>query len=137
MLACVGVWAVLPASLPTAQAAVERAVKELARDVDRRFRLEMLGARASGLEFLLVTRPGNHFRMDGKLAFGSLFVQFRLGCDGQELWGLSANGAFRRAVPFAERERLKLPELDEVLGLGYLDVHTRRHGDAPRRRRTR
>ncbi|MFN6194041.1 MAG: hypothetical protein ACK5BN_09505, partial [Planctomycetota bacterium] len=37
LLATVGFWALLPASLPTAAAAVERAVQALARDVAQRF----------------------------------------------------------------------------------------------------
>jgi len=124
VLACVGVWFVLPESLPTAHAAVERAVRELARDVDRRFRIEVVGIRNRGAEFLLVTRPGNHFRVDGKFAYFQGMIEVRCGCDGEELW-LNANGYFRQAVPFAERKRLKIPglDLDEVLGLGYLDVH--------------
>lgn len=125
VLACVGVWSVLPPSLPTAHAAVERAVKELARDVDRRFRIQVLGAANSGLQFLLVTRPGNRFRVDGKIALPLVqrMIEGRMGCDGQELWMIDASGMFRRAFPFAERERQRMPVLDGALDLGYLDVH--------------
>ncbi|HEU4420265.1 MAG TPA: hypothetical protein VFT55_15115, partial [Planctomycetota bacterium] len=123
VLACVGVWFVLPASLPTANAAVERAVKELARDVNRRFRLEVLGAGNTGAEFLLVTHPGNRFRVDGKIAFGKAMIEVRLGCDGQEVWWLSTNIPLRDAFPFAERERQRMPVLHGALDLGYLDVH--------------
>jgi hypothetical protein len=128
LLAALGVWVALPARLPTAQAAVARVVAELARDVDRRFRLEAVATDAQGQvvmqhEFALVTRPGNRFRIDGKLAFGTFQLgEFRLGCDGEQLWLLPANAMFRRTVPLAERERL-LHGLGDVLDLGYLDVH--------------
>ncbi len=39
LLAVFGIWWSLPASLPTAEAAVQRAAEQLARDVDRRFRV--------------------------------------------------------------------------------------------------
>lgn len=122
VFACLGVWLVLPDRLPTAEAAMERAVTELARDVNRRFHVELVSTQPSGkelrFELPLVTRPGMRFRIDGKLPFGS----FQLGCDGEELWLLSANGLWRRAGPLAERERL-LQGLGDVLDLGYLDVH--------------
>ena len=128
LLACLGVWFALPASLPTAEAAMGRAVAQLARDVDRRFRLEMIASDATGKEqtrneFSLVTRPGMRFRSEGKLAFGPMqFGEIRVGCDGEELWAVSANGILRRAVPLAERERL-MRVLGDTLDLGYLDVH--------------
>jgi hypothetical protein len=122
-----GIWFALPARLPTAEAAMGRAVAELSRDVDRRFRLELVATTAAGKEFgnelLLVVRPGMRFRIDGKLSIGALQLgDYRIGCDGQELWLLPANGAFRRAGPLADRERL-LQGLGDVLDLGYLDVH--------------
>jgi len=121
VLACVGVWFVLPPSLPTAHAAVERAVKELARDVDRRFRLEILGA--SGVECWVVTRPGNRFRVDGKFVIGPMLFAGRIGCDGEELWMSDSSGAYRNAVPWSERGRQRMPVLHRALDLGYLDVH--------------
>lgn len=128
VLACLGVWAALPASLPTAEAAVQRAVDELARDVARRFRLAATAVDGKGKEvlrheFALVTRPGSRFRVSGKLGFGAVqFGEFQIGCDGQEIWVLSANGLFRRASPLAERDRL-LQGLGDVIDVGYLDVH--------------
>lgn len=128
VLACLGVWWALPASLPTAEAAVQRAVDELARDVARRFRVEGIATDSSGKatlhhEFALVTRPGSRFRVSGKLGFGTLqFGEFQIGCDGQEVWAVSANGLFRRASPLAERDRL-LQGLGDVIDIGYLDVH--------------
>ncbi|MBX3464385.1 MAG: hypothetical protein KF830_14545 [Planctomycetes bacterium] len=127
VFASLGVWLALPARLPTAEAAMDRAVAELGRDVDRRFRVELAATTASGKELrnelLLVTRPGTRFRIDGKLAFGGVPLgEFRIGCDGQELWLLPANGAFRRAGPLADHERL-LQGLGDLLDLGYLDVH--------------
>lgn len=143
VLGCFGLWCALPARLPTAEAAVGRAVAELARDVDRRFRLELVlsgsstktppvgdaeksaapGTNVVRSQFSLVTRAGMRFRLEGKLAFGALdFGEIRVGSDGQELWLLSANGAFRRAAPLVEKERL-LQGLGFVLDLGYLDVH--------------
>jgi hypothetical protein len=123
VLACVGVWFVLPESLPTAHAAVERAVRELARDVDRRFRIEALGGGQSGAEGVVVTRPGNHFRFDGKIAWLQRMIEAHCGCDGQEFWWKDATGMFRGAFPFAERERQRFPLLGGALDLGYLDVH--------------
>ena len=111
LFATLGTWFVLPDRLPTAEAAMQRAVAELARDVDRRFHVTLVATS-------LVTRPGVRFRIDGKLPLGA----FQLGCDGQELWWLSANGSVRRAGPLAERERL-LQGMGDVLDLGYLDVH--------------
>jgi hypothetical protein len=128
LLATIAVWFALPERLPTADAAVSRAVAELARDVDRRFHLTMTATDRAGKEqlrneFSLVARPGKRFRIDGKFAFGGMqFGELRIGCDGTELWVLPANGAFRRAVPIAERERL-MKGLGDALDLGYLDVH--------------
>lgn len=128
LLATIAVWFALPERLPTADAAVSRAVAELARDVDRRFHLTMTATDRNGREQLrnevaLVARPGKRFRIDGKLAFGGLqFGELRIGCDGTELWVLPANGAFRRAVPIAERERL-MKGFGDFLDLGYVDVH--------------
>lgn len=122
VFAVFGVWLVLPERLPTAEAAMQRAVAELARDVDRRFHFALEGTSPVGkpqrCDLSLVTRPGLRFRIDGRGPIGA----FQLGCDGRELWWLSANGTFRRAGPIAERERL-MQGLGEVLDLGYLDVH--------------
>lgn len=128
LIAAMMLWFALPGSLPTADAAVSRAVAELSRDVNRRFRVQLIATDPAGKEqmrheFALVTHPGMRFRIDGKLGFGSMqFGEIRIGCDGTELWVLPANGMFRRAVPVADRERL-LKGFGEVLDLGYLDVH--------------
>ena len=128
LLACLGLWLQLPASLPTAEAAVQRAMAELGRDVARRFKLQLVTTDSKVKEpmrqdFALVTQPGGRFRLDGKLSFGTMqFGEFRLGSDGTETWVTGGNGMFRRAVPMAERERLQ-QTLGEALDLGYLDVH--------------
>lgn len=128
LLATLTLWFVMPDRLPTADAAVSRAVAELSRDVHRRFRVQLVAKDPTGKtqmrhEFALVTHPGMRFRIDGKLGFGGMqFGELRIGCDGTELWVLPANGMFRRAVPVAERERL-MSGFGEVLDLGYLDVH--------------
>lgn len=128
VMAAMALWAWLPEQLPTAEAAVQRAIGQLLRDVDRRFRLEVLAVDAEGQpqaqhEFALVTRPGGQFRVEGKLAFGELKLgEWRIGSDGQELWVLPAHGMFRRAVPLAEHEGL-MQGFAGVLDLGYLDVH--------------
>ena len=125
LMACFGIWLALPTSLPTADAAVQRAVAELARDVARRYRVTMhMGERgALGREFALVTRPGGRFRIDGKITFGELQLgEVRLGSDGQETWIYAANGMFRNTAPVAERERLER-RLGNVLDLGHLDLH--------------
>lgn len=123
LLACAGVWMALPPSLPTAQAAVERAVAELARDVARRYRLELTGTGERSIELALVTRPGGRFVVDGKLSLGPFESgPFRLGADGEQFWAVGANGMFRRAVPAAQRDRL-LREFGDIIDLGYLDVH--------------
>ncbi len=128
LFAALGIYAVLPPRLPTAEAAVQRVVEHLARDVDLRYQLLLTAVDADGVEklrheFDLVTRPGMRFLVDGKLSFGTMQLgEFRIGCDGDELWARSANGAMRRAMPITERERL-LQGLGDVLDLGYLDVH--------------
>jgi hypothetical protein len=128
LLACVGIWAALPARLPTADAAVQRAVAELARDVARRYRLTVAVEDARGkehrrLDFALVAQPGGRFRVDGKLSFGTLQLgELRLGSDGKEAWVTGANGMFRHAAPLADRDRL-MQLLGDVIDLGYLDVH--------------
>lgn len=128
LMAATSLWLWLPERLPTAEAAVQRAIGQLARDVDRRFRLEVQAIDGEGQqqmqhEFALVTRPGARFRVDGKLAFGELKLgEWRIGCDGTELWVLPAHGLFRHAVPLAEQEPL-MRGFAGVLDLGYLDVH--------------
>ncbi|MBL8753548.1 MAG: hypothetical protein JNK15_09625 [Planctomycetes bacterium] len=127
VLACFGLWAVLPDRLPTADAAVQRAVAELARDVARRFRVETSVADAAGKQVMhhevaLLASPGSRFRLSGKFGFGALQLgEVQVGCDGTEIWGMSANGVFRRAMPFAERDRL-LAMFGDTIDLGYLDV---------------
>lgn len=128
LLATAGFWALLPSSLPTAAAAVERAVQALARDVAQRFHVEVVRTGAAGRErarheFELVASPGGRFRLDGRLGFGGLqFGEFALGCDGAELWALGGNGAFRLAAPLADKDRLQ-QRFGDVIELGYLDVH--------------
>jgi hypothetical protein len=122
LLACAGVWLALPATLPTAEAAMRRATSELARDVARRFQVGTARLGADGRElgrqqFAVVTRPGGRFRLSGR--FGA---EFTIGSDGEEVWMIGANGAFRHAVPVAERERLQR-RFGDVIDLGYLDVH--------------
>ncbi|HEX5053972.1 MAG TPA: hypothetical protein VFZ65_19495 [Planctomycetota bacterium] len=127
LLATFGVWAALPEQLPTAEAAVQRAVTELAREVHRRFRLEIVLTGANGKdtmrsELSLVTAPGKRFRLVGEFSFGSLQLgECRLGSDGEQLWFLPANPLFRGSEPLAQREHL-MSRLGEVLDVGYLDV---------------
>lgn len=124
LLACFGVWLALPASLPTAEAAMQRAVGELSRDVARRFRVAgaPVGGRpgmVGGGEFALVVQPGGRFVVDGRFGpFGNL----RFGCDGEQLWYVAMNGMWRGAFPKAERERF-LQLFGNAVDLGYLDVH--------------
>lgn len=125
LLATLGFWVALPASLPTAEAAVQRVMNELARDVARRFRV--VGTPVEGAagflgrcEFSLVSQPGGRFVVDGKI--GPMGLPVRFGCDGQEVWLLSMNGAVKQARPVAERERL-MEKLGNSIELGYLDVN--------------
>jgi hypothetical protein len=128
LLACAGVWLALPASLPTAAAAVQRVAHELARDVARRFQVTVSRVGGRGKEvsehrFALVVRPGGKFRVDGRVAFGGMqFGEFTAGSDGRELWVLGGNGMLRQAVPVEEREGLER-RFGDVVDLGYLDVH--------------
>lgn len=128
LLATLGFWAVLPASLPTAAAAVERAVVELSRDVVRRFRVEVVRNGADGRErarheFELAASPGGRFRLDGRLGFGAVQLgEFTVGSDGAEVWALGGNGTFKMASPLADKERLQ-QRFGDVIDLGYLDVH--------------
>jgi hypothetical protein len=128
VLACLGVWWSLPASLPTADAAVQRAVAELARDVARRFRVagksvDAKGNNVGGYECALVTRPGGRLRASGRFAIGGFqSTELTLGTDGTEFWFVSANGKFRRSGPLAERDRL-MQMFGDSLDLGFLDLH--------------
>jgi len=127
LLGIVGVFFLLPSRLPTAEAAMDRAVAELAREVDRRFAIEHVVTAANGnamtTQFSLVTRPGGSFRVTGKIALGPIQSnEITLGSDGSTLWMQSANGMLQREVPVAERERL-LRGFD-FLDLGYLDIHS-------------
>jgi hypothetical protein len=125
VFATLGVWFALPAKLPTAEAAVGRAVEELSRHVDRRFRVDITSSQAKGvrrIHLLLVTRPGGCFRVDGKLSFGDNELgNYRIGCDGEELWIWPSIGS-PRAVPVAKRDLL-MRVFGDVLDLGYLDLH--------------
>lgn len=128
LLATLGFWVVMPASLPTAAAAVERAVVELSRDVVRRFRVEVVRSGIDGRErahheFELAASPGGRFRLDGRLGFGAVQLgEFTVGSDGAEVWALGGNGAFKMASPLADKERLQ-QRFGDVVDLGYLDVH--------------
>lgn len=127
-LATFGFWAVLPTALPTAAAAVERAVGELGRDVARRFHVEVVRRDGGGRErarhdFELVASPGGRFRLSGRLGFGGLqFGEFTVGSDGAETWALGASGAFKMATPVDDSARLQ-QRFGDVVDLGYLDVH--------------
>ena len=126
-LACFGVLWSLPESLPTAEAAMARTATELARDTDRQFQLDVIGHDRDGLEtvhhrFNLVTRPGMQFCIDGEFKFKGFRVgEARVGCDGQQIWVLPANGRNRRSGPLSDRQRL-LRGLGDVLDDGYLDM---------------
>ncbi len=128
VFASLGIWALQPPSLPTAEAAVQRAVVELARDVARKFHVAVVGTDAKGStvqrhEFDLVAMSEGRFRVDGRFGFGGFQSgPITVGSDGQELWITAGNGQFRRAAPLAERERL-LQGLGDALELGYVDVH--------------
>lgn len=128
LLAAVVLWFSLPARLPTAEAAVDRIVGEMARDVDRRYRVDVRVLDARGEtrvhhEFSLVARPGRKFRLDGKLPFGGRKAgELRAGSDGVEMWMQSANGLFRQAAPIAERERF-LAMFGDALDVGFFDVN--------------
>ena len=124
LLAWVSVWLMLPAALPTADAAVQRAVAELARDVTRRFRIvgePAPGTRGGKHELTVLTRPGGRFLAEGNVRLGTLRVELRAGSDGQEWWGTAMNGALRHVVPAQERERLQ-QRFGDALELGYVDV---------------
>lgn len=129
VLGALGLWSVLPATLPTAEAAMARATDELARAVDRRFhlRLTIEGPRSSRVrhEFELVTRPGMRFLVDGSFTFrGVRVAEGRIGCDGETIWIESEGGDFQRSAPFARKEQLVArSELVEFLDVGCLDVH--------------
>lgn len=128
LLASLGLWAVLPERLPTAEAAVQRAVERLARDADLLYGLEATIESADGRErlhhrFALTTRPGMRMRVAGTLTFGTFALgEFELGCDGEEFWLRSANGLLKRSAPIGDRQDLA-PGLGDMVDLGYLDVH--------------
>ncbi|MBL9078245.1 MAG: hypothetical protein JNL08_12115 [Planctomycetes bacterium] len=120
LFAVLGVLWVLPAQLPTVEAAVARTVAELQRDVDRRYHMVVVTASPGGkerrVELALVARPGR-FRIDGRLPHGT----FAAGCDGAEWWRVGGQGLLRRAGPIAERDRA-FEGLGDLLEPGYLDV---------------
>ncbi len=125
LLATLGFWLALPASLPTAEAAVQRVMTELSRDVARRYRvvgtpLEGAAGFVGRSEFSLVAQPGGRFVVEGRV--GPLGMSVRCGCDGQEMWVVSMNGAFKHAMPIAERERM-MEKLGNSIEFGYLDVN--------------
>jgi hypothetical protein len=113
----------LPASSPTAEAAVVRASKLLEQDVDRRFLLTIQSPdnkppRPQRLEFTLTSRPGMHFLIEGNGSFGKL----RAGCDGAQVWYVPPiRNMPVMSRPLAEAQRL-LAMAGDVLDLGYLDV---------------
>jgi len=128
LLATVGVWFALPQSLPTAEAAMARAVDQLARNVDRHYHVRVSNAggrrpeRVSS-EFDLVVRPGMRFLIEGRVTMGRLrVVDGRIGCDGETIWVDGENGRGRRSGRLADREKL-FKGLGEILDLGYLDLH--------------
>jgi hypothetical protein len=132
VLATVGVWLALPPSLPTAEAAIERAADEMGRQVDRRFHVRLtvpgrLRAERVRHDFDVVTRPGMRFLVEGRFAFAGVKVaKGRIGSDGETLWFSAADGRTRRSGPLADRERLLQglgPLLEVGLDVGYLDVH--------------
>lgn len=128
LLAALGIWALSPRGLPTAEAAVARAVAELARDVARRFHVAVVGTDARGVsmqhhEFELLAQSEGRFRVTGRFGFGGFQSgEMTVGCDGSEFWLTSANGQFRHAVPVADRERL-LQGFGEVFEFASLDLH--------------
>lgn len=118
----------LPDQLPTAEAAVDRIVAELGRDVDRRYRVMTRvvarGELQANHNFVLVTRPGSRFRIDGRFTFGGeRRVPLRIGSDGNEVWILPGNGKLRQVLPLREQGRLR-QKLDGVLDLVDVDVHS-------------
>ena len=129
VLATLGFSSLLPSSLPTAEAAMARAADQMARPVDRRFRIRLTveGPRVERVrqEFELIARPGMRFMVEGRLAFAGLrLVDGRIGCDGETLWVAPKDGQGRVSGPLKEREALlKRSRLDEFLDIGCLDVH--------------
>lgn len=128
LMACTVVWLSLPEQVPTAVAAVERAVAELSRDVVREYRLEIRNDGEAGRppaqhDFELLTRPGGRFLLQGRLGFGQMqFGELRIGADGTEVWVTGGSGMLRHAVPMQERERL-MQQFGNALDVGYFDLH--------------
>jgi hypothetical protein len=128
LLATFAVWFVLPPALPTAEAAMARAVDELARNVDRKFHVKLSTAgrlRPEKVfhEFDLTVQPGMRFLIDGRFAFaGFKAAEGRIGCDGETVWVETKNGRFRRSGLLADREQL-LAGLGDILDIAYLDLH--------------
>ncbi|MFK7741551.1 MAG: hypothetical protein AB8H80_14630 [Planctomycetota bacterium] len=128
LLGSLGIWLSLPPSLPTAEAAMARAVDELARPLDRKFHIRISrigrdGAQSVRQDFDLTTRPGMRFLIEGRFGLAGVRVgDGRIGCDGETLWVEPAIARFRRSAPLAESEQL-LAGLGDLLDVGYLDVH--------------
>lgn len=129
VMATIGIWFALPSSLPTAEAAMARAVDQLARNLDRHYhvRLSTAGRRRSERvynEFDLIARPGMRFLIEGRFKFGKLrLAGGRVGCDGETIWLEDKNGRNRRSGRLVDREEL-LEGLGDILDIGYLDLHS-------------
>jgi len=133
VLATIGIWFALPPSLPTADAAMARAVDQLARNVDRHYHVRLsMGGRGPARrrpervynDFDLIARPGMNFLIEGRFRFGDVVMpNGRLGCDGETLWLEPKHGRNRRSGPVADREKL-LEGLGDILDVGYLDLHS-------------
>ena len=128
LLLCAVVGALLlPGSLPEAEAAVSRAAKLFAKDVDRRFTFTQIVTDASGREtmrdeFELTMRPGMRLLITGRMGFGPFQADdFKAGCDGSEAWVQGGPFGMKRALPLAQAEEL-VAKMGTVLDIGYLDV---------------
>lgn len=129
VLATIAIWFALPPSLPTAEAAMARAVDQLARNVDRHYHVRLSTAgrwRPERVynEFDLIARPGMRFLIEGRFKFGELRTAGgRVGSDGETIWLEAKNGRNRRSGPLADREEF-LEGLGDILDLGYIDLHS-------------
>src|SRR5690606_30240617 len=133
VMATLGIWLASPPSLPTAEAAMARAVNQLALNVDRKFHVKLSTAgrmRPEKVfnEFDLTVQPGMRFLIDGRFAFaGMRGIEGRIGCDGETFWIEPKHGRNRRSGRLADREQLLEGLGDifdrDIFDVGYLDLH--------------
>ncbi len=112
--------------LPQAKAMMSQALNHLSSQVDRTYRLTAELHSDSGKQdvvqaFLLTTRPGKKFLLEGQITFDPRSL-LRMGCDGEMLWALMSDPAVRWSGPLDRREKIA-EFLGKYLDVEFFDLH--------------